>query len=265
MKPIFLLAVAVAALGFFGLALRDYFRKKRFFAAPFPQNWEKILQRNLPVYSAFSERERQKLHFRIKEFLSEKTFEACGGLKTVTDEMAVTVAAHASLLSVNRPGPAWQTLQSVLIYPRAFSAPNEESEIDGGLVERERGKRDGESWSHGSIVLSWQRITRDIALHGNGQNVIIHEFAHRLDADDGITGGRPPFDSAEDARAWQIVAAREIERLRAGDTGTVIDEYGAENPAEFFATSVEAFFEKPEAMRSAHPELYTLLEKLFRP
>jgi len=264
MKTFFFIVVLLSAVGFGWFSLRDFLRKKRFFNAEFPAAWEKILRRNLPEYSGFSASERAKLHFRIKEFLSTKTFEACGGLARVSDEVALTIAGYASLLSMNRRGKAWATLHSVLVYPGAFSAPEEESETESGLVERERGKRDGESWTHGSVVFSWQRITRDIALHGNGQNVIIHEFAHQLDSDDGITGGNPPFSSPADAEQWRLVAARELKRLRSGDTGTVIDEYGAENPAEFFATSVEAFFGKPEAMKAAHPELYALLEKLFK-
>lgn len=263
MKALFFIAVALAVSGFIALALRDRQRRKRYFEAPFPKNWEKILQRNLPKYSSFSETQRKKFHFRVKEFLTEKNFEACGGLARVTDEMAVTIAGYASLLSMNRGGKAWEMLHSVLVYPSAFAAPHDESETGGGFVVRERERRDGESWTHGSVVFSWQRIRRDIALHGNAQNVIIHEFAHQLDSDDGIAGGRPPFPEPEDARVWQIVSSRELERLRSGDAGTVIDEYGAENPAEFFATAVEAFFGKPDAMKAAHPELYALLEKLF--
>lgn len=256
---VFSLAVVV----FLAVSLRSRMRRTRFFAAPFPQTWKKILLRNVPAYAILPNTLREKYHRRIKEFLSEKTFEACGGLKIVSDEMALTIAGYASLLSVNRAGPAWSTLHSVLVYPRAFAAPGEESETEGGLVARERGTRDGESWTHGSVVFSWQRIARDIALHGNGQNVVIHEFAHQLDSDDGIAGGRPAFPDPADVRAWQNIAARELERLRSGDAGTILDEYGAENPAEFFAVSVEAFFEQPAETKRAHPEIYALLSRLF--
>lgn len=260
---VFLTAAALFIAGFFAVSLNAKMRRNRFFATPFPRDWEKILCRNVPAYPTLPTGLREKYHRRIKEFLSEKTFEACGGLETVSDEMAVTIAGYASLLSVNRTGPAWSTLHSVLVYPRSFAAPGDESETEGGFVTREHGARDGESWTHGSVVFSWQRITRDIALHGNGQNVVIHEFAHQLDSDDGITGGRPAFSDPADARAWQTVAARELERLRSDDAGTILDEYGTENPAEFFAVSVEAFFEQPVATKRAHPELYDLLSRLF--
>lgn len=256
--------VALAFLaGLIVLSLRERRRRKKFFDAPFPRAWEKILRRNVPAYAFLPTELRKNFHRRIKEFLSEKTFEACGGLPRITDEIALTIAGGASLLVAARAGTAWRTLHSVLVYPGAFAAPGAESESDDGLVRRERGTRDGESWTHGSVVFSWQRITRDIALHGNGQNVVFHEFAHQLDSDDGIAGGRPNFADPADAHAWAEVSARELARLRNGDAGTVIDEYGAENPAEFFATSVEAFFEKSTAMKAAHPELYALLKKFF--
>lgn len=261
---VFFACVAAAFLaGFVLISLRENRRRRKFLDAPFPRAWEKILRRNVPAYAFLPEELRERFHRRVKEFLSEKTFEACGGLPRVTDEIAVTIAGGASLLVAARPGEAWRTLHSVLVYPGAFAAPGEESETEGGLIRRERGTRDGESWTHGAVVFSWRRITRDVALHGNGQNVVVHEFAHQLDSDDGVAGGRPDFADPADARAWADVSARELARLREGDAGTVIDEYGAENPAEFFATSVEAFFEKSTATKAAHPELYALLSKFF--
>lgn len=265
---IFFIAVAAAfVVGFIALTLRENFRRKKFFDAPFPPTWENILRRNVPVYVFLPNDLQEKLRRRIKEFLSEKTFEPCGGLREVSDEIAVTIAGWASVLTMNRAGEAWRTLHSVLVYPDAFAAPDDESAepvgANGEIVRKEQGSRDGESWTHGSVVFSWQRILRDAALHGNGQNVVIHEFAHQIDSDDGIAGGRPDFRVPADARAWREVAARELARLRSGDATTVIDEYGTENPAEFFATSVEAFFEKSTAMKRAHPELYALLSRLF--
>lgn len=223
-------------------------KRRNYFNAPFPQKWEKILRHNMPIYARIPKTLRPKFQRKVKEFLADILFEACGGLKKVSDEMALTIAGNASLLIINRPN---FQLGSVLVYPGAFS-------------EKQKGDpRDGESWTHGNVVFSWQRITRDIALHGNGQNVIIHEFAHQLDSSDGIAGGCPYFSVPADRKAWQRVSETELERLRSGDPTTVIDEYGAEDPAEFFATAVEAFFEKSAAMKIAHPELYTLLTKFF--
>lgn len=262
--PVFISVTVLAIIGFFSLSIFSYVRRRKFFSAPFPGAWEKILRRNVPLYSKLPKRFHPQYHRRIKEFLSKKTFEACGGLTTVSDEIAVTIAGNAAFLVINRNGPAWTTLQSVLIYPDSFSAPGlDEDEQENGLITRDDTPRDGESWTYGSVVFSKKRILRDIALHGNGQNVILHEFAHQIDSDDGIAGGRPAFSAHATTLAWQERAEIEIARLRSGDPTSVIDEYGAENPAEFFATSVEAFFENSVAMRRAHPELYALLTELF--
>lgn len=266
MTEIFLACAALLAAGFAFLLIRERARRKKFFDAPFPKNWERLLRRNVPASAFLPDELREKFRRRVKEFLSEKTFEPCGGLPAITDDIALAVAGNASLLVMNRRGEAWRTLHSVLVYPEAFSAPadaDDEEETADGVVRRERERRDGESWTFGSVVFSRRRILRDAALHGNGQNVVIHEFAHQLDADDGIAGGCPPFADPADADAWKTVSEKERARLLAGDAGTVIDEYGAENPAEFFATSVEAFFEKSSAMKRAHPELYALLSRLF--
>ena len=267
MTEIFVAAAAVFLAGFIFLTLRARRRRKKFFDAPFPPQWRKLLRRNVPVYEKLPADLREKFHRRVKEFLAEKNFEACGGLETVSDALALTIAGNASLLVMNRPGEAWRALHSVLVYPGAFGAEKDDAddagEAGGVPIRRERGARDGESWTHGSVVFSRERIARDVALHGNGQNVVIHEFAHQLDSDDGIAGGRPPFADPADAKAWAEVSARELERLRSGDAETVIDEYGAENPAEFFATAVEAFFEMPAETRRAHPALYALLARLF--
>lgn len=269
MTEIFLACAALLVAGFAFLLIRERARRKKFFDAPFPKNWERLLRRNVPASAFLPDELREKFRRRVKEFLSEKTFEPCGGLPAITDDIALAIAGNASLLVMNRRGEAWRTLHSVLVYPEAFSAPADadaEEETEGGNVggvRREREQRDGESWTFGSVVFSRRRILRDAALHGNGQNVVIHEFAHQLDADDGIAGGCPPFADSADADAWKTVSEKERARLLAGDAGTVIDEYGAENPAEFFATSVEAFFEKSTAMKRAHPELYALLSRLF--
>lgn len=257
---------AIFLFGFIFLTLRENAKKRSFFSEPFPQEWEKILKRNVPIDAFLPDDLKKKLRKRIKEFLAEKTFEPCGGLSEISDEIAVTIAAGASILTMNRQGKAWETLHSVLVYQNAFAAPEAEDfedESGNGIVHRRRETRDGESWTHGNVVFSWQRILRDIALHGNGQNVVIHEFAHQIDSADGIAGGVPKFLTSEDARTWQKIASAELTRLRSGDATTVIDEYGAENLSEFFATSVEAFFEKSSAMKSAHPELYALLARFF--
>src|SRR5262249_53015053 len=100
----------------------------------------------------------------------------------------------------------------------------------------------------------------------DGRNVVLHEFAHQLDAESGWVEGAPRLESEGEAGAWKRIMSGELERhARAVWSGmpTVIDAYGAQSPAEFFAVAVETFFEKPGAMREAHPVLYGLLRGHF--
>jgi Mlc titration factor MtfA (ptsG expression regulator) len=103
--------------------------------------------------------------------------------------------------------------------------------------------------------------------HSDGQNVVLHEFAHQLDFEDYSTDGAPALATRAEYREWARVMSREFKALQAAEeagTPTVLDTYGATNPAEFFAVATETFFERPAALRARHPELYAELEKFFR-
>jgi len=125
----------------------------------------------------------------------------------------------------------------------------------------------GESWGDGVVVISW-----DDTIHGarnpvDGENVVLHEFAHQLDYEEFQTDGAPALATRAEYLTWARVMSREFAALQSvGETGTstVLDTYGATNPAEFFAVVTEAFFERPRALRGRHPELYAQLARFFR-
>jgi MtfA peptidase len=124
----------------------------------------------------------------------------------------------------------------------------------------------GESWQQGQVVLSWDDVLAGAADPQDGRNVVIHEFAHRLDQANGAANGAPAFaagsGSAAQRRQWARVFNAEFEslqrRLAQGQTG-LIDAYAATNAAEFFAVTTEIFFERPEALAAAHPALHEQL------
>lgn len=194
-----------------------------------------------------------------------KIFEPCGGLAEVSDKIALIVAANTSLLALGRDVPAWRALHSVLIYPRAFRLENPQGNVpasaDGEAfplpAEEEAPENDGESRSSGSVIFSQERILRDCAFSDNAQNVIIHEFAHQF------ADTEPLFFPRERVSAWEALFKREMARLQSGASDTILDEYGADEPAEFFAVSTEAFFGTPHALRRAHPEVYAALAEIY--
>jgi hypothetical protein len=119
----------------------------------------------------------------------------------------------------------------------------------------------------GSLVLSWDAVKHGAADPTDGKNVVLHEFAHQLDFENQAVDGVPALATRDQQLAWSEVMRTEFASLCAADeTGvpTLLDTYGARDPAEFFAVSVEAFFERPRALRTRHPKLYAELQKYFQ-
>lgn len=236
-------------------------------AGSFPAQFRDLILRRVPCASLFTEEELSKLEALVRIFNSEKTFEAAAGL-TLTDEMRIVIAARACLLVVHRvelDSPLYPDLETVVVYPSSYRVRSQRREgyvtIEGDEV------RLGESWSHGLVVLSWDAVTSGSANLSDGHDVVLHEFAHQLDAEDGAMDGTPELDNLERYSVWSKVAGAEYAALLDDlehHRKTTIDAYGATNPAEFFAVVVERFFEKPVALERRHPNLYAELSRFFR-
>jgi Mlc titration factor MtfA (ptsG expression regulator) len=220
--------------------------------------------RNVPLYAALPPASRKEVEGHVQVLLEEKHFEGAGGLE-LTDEVRVTIAAHAALLLL-RSGPDeadyFPGLVTVLVYPGAYRAPT--AEHRDGIVSEGDEARLGESWHRGVVVLAWDAARAGARDARDGQNVILHEFAHQLDTADGAADGVPPLDGRSQYAAWARALAPEYARLRANPRSSVLDGYGAESPAEFFAVATEAFFEKPRQTRARHPALYAELRDFYR-
>ena len=233
--------------------------------AAFPEAWLGVLHERVPYYRLLSQAEQAELRELIQRFVSEKTFEGCAGLE-ITDEVRVTIAAQACILLLNREHDCYTGLQSVLVYPSSYVAPSKFTD-EAGVVHEDDESRLGEAWMRGAIVLSWDDVLRDAADFQDGHNVTLHEFAHQLDQEDGAFDGAPVLAKRSHYRSWARILMKEYRALGdAADRGeaTLIDQYGATDPAEFFAVVTEAFFERPKALRQEHPELYAELQKFFR-
>ncbi len=240
-------------------------RRQRLEKLPFPAEWLGILQERVPYYRLLSPEEQVELRKLIRVFLAEKMFEGCGGLE-MTDEIRVTIAAQACILLLNREHDYYAGLRSILVYPSSYSAPAEFVDPVGIVHEGAEGRL-GEAWLRGAVILSWDDVRRGSADSEDGHNVTLHEFAHQLDQEDGSFDGAPVLEKVSHYRSWAHVLLKEYKALReAANLGqeTLIDQYGATNPAEFFAVITEAFFERPKALKEKHPELYEELRKFFR-
>lgn len=248
----------------FGIDPLVRWRRQQLANQPFPSDWIVILERHIPIYRNLPKTLRLKLHGHINVLLKSKKFKGCGGLK-LTDEIKVIIAGVASLLILNQRGNYYSKLRLILVYPTAFIASKTTSIGDQYLEEKQ--VKSGESWGIGVLVLSWQTIRYDTQHWQDGRNVILHEFAHQLDQEGGRASGVPLMEKRSDYVTWARIFQNEYEQLcRDIERGvpTVIDEYGATDPAEFFAVATETFFEKPFQLQRQHPELYNELKRYYK-
>ncbi|TBR59008.1 zinc-dependent peptidase [Mastigocladus laminosus UU774] len=240
-------------------------RRNRLKKRLFPPLWNSIIEANLPIYTRLSPDERRRLQGHVQVFLAEKQFIGCQGLQ-VTEEMKLTIAAVACLLLLNERGEYFPKLRSILIYPSAYFV-NETVATSEYVVEERRVARLGESWSRDQVVLSWEQVQQDTCNWSDGHNVILHEFAHQLDQEEGKAQGVPILAQKSDYPIWSRVMTQAYQQL-CNDVQrgikNVLNNYGATNPAEFFAVATETFFEKPQQLLKMHPGLYELLQGYYQ-
>jgi Mlc titration factor MtfA (ptsG expression regulator) len=239
-------------------------RRQRVVEPPFPEEWLEVLNRNMPVYALLIADEQSRLRDDLRILLAEKSWEGCGGLE-LTDEIKVTIAAQACLLTLNRKHDYFANVESILVYPTDYHARDRRRDASG-VVDETISDRLGEAWSNGPIVLSWFDVQKGGSNPDDGSNVVYHEFAHKLDVTDGEMNGVPLLDDDAQVATWAEVMHAEFENLVAAvEKGheTLLDPYGATNAAEFFAVATECFFEKPMQMLHRHPHLYHVLQGYY--
>ncbi len=210
-----------------------------------------------------SAEESARLREDVILFLHEKTLVGAGGL-VLRDEMRICIATQACMLILALDLDYYRGWVEVIVYPDEFVAEYEHVDEDG-IVHQVEEPMTGESWLAGPVILSWA----DAQLRGDehGYNVVIHEFAHKLDMLNGDANGFPPLHTGMDRGAWSrdFAAAYEDCRARvARGEPAGIDPYAAESPAEFFAVLSEAFFEIPDTVLAEYPAVYRQLAAFYR-
>lgn len=261
--------IAVIAVVPIWSSMRRKSRRNELMSAGLDAESRELLEERVWFYGLLGESQRARFDGLMRIFIEEKRFEPCGGMDSVAKEMKLIIAAQACLLVLGRAiKEGWKAiapydrLDSILIYPSAFIAKRAGEHFEDG----EDSVLLGESWSTGSLILAWDSVIKGLNNREDGQNVVMHEFAHQLDQTD-IADGVPDLDTAHDLAHWARAFAPAYERLvdevNDGRTNTTMDDYGATNAAEFFAVSVETFFEKPRQLREDEPELYEQLKRYF--
>lgn len=237
-------------------------RHARLRAQPFPAAWRRILRRRVPAVARLPADLQQRLKQHLQVFLADKPFIGCGG-QAITDEVRVTIAAQACLLLLGDARAAvYPRLREVLVYPQPFVVDRVQPQA-GGVVHERRRALAGESWSQGRVILSWAEVLAGAADPADGQNVVVHEFAHQVDQDKGAADGRPWRPTRAQRRRWAAVMGEAFERLNRAPSA-LISDYGATEPAEFFAVVSELFFERPQALAAEAPAVYRELMLLYQ-
>ncbi len=263
-----LIVVSLAMLVAGALAAQPFLlehKRRRVRARPFPSAWRAILRQRVPYVLLLPAELREQLEKHIQVFVAEKEFFGCDGLE-ITDEIRVTIAAQACLLILNRGTGYFPRLRQILVYPGAFIVERLRAE-PSGILQEQRQVLSGESWSQGQVVLSWEDTLQGAAVIDDGRNVVIHEFAHQLDQEKGFANGAPFLRGRDRYERWSRVLGEEFARLRMQSAmlePSLLNPYGATDPAEFFAVVTEVFFEQPQRMAAEHPALYEELRGLYR-
>jgi len=240
-------------------------KRKRLLSQPFPKSWLDILRRNVRHYLLLTATEQAKLRDDLRILIAEKNWEGCRGLE-LTPEIKVTIAGQTALLTLGFENQHFDMIQTILVYPDAYVADGH-SITKGGLMLEGKSHREGEAWYRGPVVFSWADALAGGRDESDGDNLVIHEFAHQLDMLNGRDiDGTPNLATQNQYERWQVVmqaTSQELERECALGQPTLLDCYGTTDLGEFFAVSAECFFERPVAMKKRHPDWYNVLREYF--
>jgi len=224
--------------------------------------WRLAIQR-FPFTRALSADERGRLRELTILFMHDKLFASAHGLR-LTDDMRLHVALQACTLILNLGLEYYRGWREIVVYPAGF-VPRHQHTDEAGVVHEGDEAYAGEAWLHGPVILSWADIAD--SEYPDGVNVVIHEFAHKLDMLNGSANGYPPLHRGMDRRSWSETFSAAYQGLCArvdrGDD-TIIDPYASESPAEFFAVLSEAFFELPDVVQTEYPRVYSQLAQFYR-
>jgi Mlc titration factor MtfA (ptsG expression regulator) len=245
--------------------LRRHRRQRILRQHAFSDDLWKTVTSELPVLYGLDANELSRLRELATVFAWEKKFFGVHGLE-VTDYMRATVAAQACLPILNLGIDLYRGWHTVILYPETFIARHEYHD-DAGIVHEGVGELDGESVEGGPVVLSWAEAAPRPPEEHDGTNVVVHEFAHKLDYLTGTTNGLPPLHRDMKVNEWASAfseAFAAFTEMVDVDDELPFDDYAAEDPGEFFAVMSEYFFEDPERLNDVFPAVYDQLRKYYR-
>ncbi len=226
-----------------------------------PALWREVF--SLPPFAGLDSGELERLREKTILFLHGKIFSPVKGA-TASERDRLMVAAQASLLALNLDDDVYDGWREIVFYPDEF-VPRHQYMDDAGVMHEVRRPVLGEAWLGGPLILSVADVESSVMR--DGINVVLHEFAHKLDMQNGLVDGLPALHADMRVRDWAKAFGGAYEdfchRVDAGEH-TEIDPYAAESPAEFFAVLTEVFFETPAILARHYPDVYQQMRLYFR-
>jgi len=238
------------------------FRRSR---SSLAEDWETIVQGAVAHWAYLDEDERDRLADLIEEFVTTKRFEAANGFE-LSDQIRTVISAEACLLvlGLDLGLRAYHDVGSIIVHPTTMQFRRLRAGAAVGTVVDDDMHLLGETSHGGPVVIAWDAADLGSRHPERGHNVVLHEFAHKLDMLDHIVDGTPPLPDAAARERWVAVCTNEFELLRHGYGGELVDPYGATNPGEFFAVATEIFFNRPADVAVQKPDLYAVLRDFYR-
>jgi Mlc titration factor MtfA (ptsG expression regulator) len=227
-----------------------------------PDNWIELVERNVAYWALLDDDERERLGDLMEAIIEEKRWEAAHGFE-LTDEIRTVVAAQAALLILGLDFDWYRAVQAIVIHPAEVVSYEPQAGPAGTMVDGPFTLLGLADHRTGPVLIAWSAAKANARHPAWGQDVVLHEFAHKLDMLDEVVDGTPPLHRPEDGPRWHEVCTREFERLQEGD-GWPLRDYGAVDPGEFFAVATEAFFNLPLQLEEAKPDLYAVLRDFYR-
>ena len=229
-----------------------------------PENWEGIVARTVAYWRLLDDAERERLAELAEFLVTNKRWEAANGF-VITDEMVVTISMQAAVLILGLDTDHFAKVTSIIVHPTTFAIPGPRATSIRGMLDDGSQPLLGEAHhDRGPILLAWDRVRSSARHRGRGNNVVLHEFAHKMDMLDGVVDGTPLLPDQTALDRWIEVCSAELELMRSGEAGPLLDDYAATDPGEFFAVATEVFFDRPVDFREAKPMLYEVLAAYFR-
>jgi hypothetical protein len=232
----------------------------------FPAAWRVIIAANVAHWRVLNASERARLEDLTWVLLAEKRWEAARGFE-LTDEIRVTIAAQAALLTLGLDDDAYvvyDDVTGIIVHPTTMTFAEQRAGPVAGTVSSGPFPIVGRAHHRGPVLIAWDAALAGARHPERGHNVVYHEFAHKLDMLDGVINGTPPLATDTGVAEWVEVCTAEYDALRAGEGGPLLDGYGGTNPAEFFAVATEVFFDRPVELEQEKPKLYAVLRGFFR-